>query len=663
MQKASNEKKIVKFQNGLSSDEEEDTDESGEDLNRQFNKFQLLDADGDEVDHGSDDSAENESDDDYVDGEQEDAAESKQSTILKEKKAGSSSQAADKKPNRKRRNKAKVAKSDDIDDLIQLYGADKGASTSKDSSSQPLIDPRIKLLKLDMRNLIPEAELKRMFGKSVLKEDKSKEQKSKINALHGQFRSRFVTDSQDARIIAALSIPGPKMELDDVFNVQEQWKVGSKKNDQSETVSDKKPTSKRANKHNKANVFKSETPTYFKFVHDKNYQAAQMLFLEAAQVGNSDAIIANLNAYPVHIESLVQLSDMIRVTEDFKAASEFVERALLVFEKGFHVKFNPATANCRLSYKRPENRTFFITIFKHIYYCNRRGLRRTPLEYTKLLLALDPETDPLFATLMIDFYAIRSEEYDYLIEFAEKWTNMAKLPNINFSLALAHFMKSKNLKFGKSVCESSAQLANELLEKALLRFPNFIISLLEACSAEPDTELKKCDYFDYSVYGTRYKTVPEAVELLVALYVERTSMLWKQKQVLTWLESVIADIVKRFANKELKDDGLNYKHWTVFEGPSPRNLLRHIALSDMKLKVPASSTQASFLDIDPYPPESLPSYTSHAAQIASGGANNTSNASLPGFPGLFLRSILPSFSLTNNEQTNNSNNNDNNRPT
>lgn len=391
-------------------------------------------------------------------------------------------------------------------------------------------------------------------------------------------------------------------------------------------------------------------PTYFRFVHDKSYQIAHSNFLNAAQRGYSEAIMQNLSIFPTHVESLLQLSDMIRVSEDYKTASDFVERCILIFERGFHQRFNLASANCRLSYKRPENRTFFITIFKHIMYCNRRGLRRTPLEYSKLLLALDPITDPLFTVLLMDFYSIRSEEYDYLIEFISKWQHLSKLPNMKFSLALAHFMKSRSSKRGKAASDDSSNLADEYLQEALLNYPNFIIPLLEVCNAEPDSELKKCTYFDYSVYSNKYKTVPEAVDLLVNIYVQRNSNIWKAKNVMAWLEKNIAILVERFTKKELVDTNQQVEYWSSFRGPSPRNLLRHVVLSDLKVKLPPSATTSTVLDIDPFPPtDSIISY-SREVVIPTTSSSNLDAPSI-GFPGLFIRSILPSFSLTSGEHS------------
>ena len=82
--------------------------------------------------------------------------------------------------------------------------------------------------------------------------------------------------------------------------------------------------------------------------------------------------------------------------------------------------------------------------------------------------SLDPDTDPLCALLMIDFYAIRSDEYGYLTQLYDVWDssrNLRNLPNFAFSVPLALFYNSDAESSGRDrannmvgVCESSAEM-------------------------------------------------------------------------------------------------------------------------------------------------------------------------------------------------------------
>jgi Transcriptional repressor TCF25 len=56
--------------------------------------------------------------------------------------------------------------------------------------------------------------------------------------------------------------------------------------------------------------------------------------------------------------------------------------------------------------------------------------------------SFDPDNDPLGIVLMIDFYALRAEQYTYLIRMHSEWEshrNLSQLPNFAFSVPLAMF--------------------------------------------------------------------------------------------------------------------------------------------------------------------------------------------------------------------------------
>ena len=41
--------------------------------------------------------------------------------------------------------------------------------------------------------------------------------------------------------------------------------------------------------------------------------------------------------------------------------------------------------------------------------------------YCIFVFSLDPDGDPLCSLLMIDYYAIRSEQYDFLVRLYQEW--------------------------------------------------------------------------------------------------------------------------------------------------------------------------------------------------------------------------------------------------
>ena len=67
--------------------------------------------------------------------------------------------------------------------------------------------------------------------------------------------------------------------------------------------------------------------------------------------------------------------------------------------------------------------------------------------YTIIIIySLDPDVDPLCVLLMLDFYALRSDEYLYLTQLYELWNstrNLRILPNFALSVPLAMFHTSQ----------------------------------------------------------------------------------------------------------------------------------------------------------------------------------------------------------------------------
>lgn len=95
---------------------------------------------------------------------------------------------------------------------------------------------------------------------------------------------------------------------------------------------------------------------YFTYEHSSSYRQVQNKFLEAVESLNPDNIVAIINEHPYHVDALIQLSDLCRLSEDLAMAAEFIERALYCLECAFHPLFNIAQGNCRLDYRRQENR-------------------------------------------------------------------------------------------------------------------------------------------------------------------------------------------------------------------------------------------------------------------------------------------------------------------
>ncbi|XP_050475334.1 transcription factor 25 [Bombus huntii] len=359
---------------------------------------------------------------------------------------------------------------------------------------------------------------------------------------------------------------------------------------------------------------------YFVYDHSPSYRQVQLKFLEAVESSNHENILSIINMHSYHVDALLQLAELCKHNDDLAMAAQLTERALYCLECAFHPLFNYTTALCRLDYRKQQNRALFITLFKHINFVGGRACYRTSLEFCKLLLSLDPEGDPLAVVLCLDFYALRAKEYEWFIEFCNLWDstrNLTQLPNIAYSLALAHFHLG------------NTSIANELLQNALIMFPGVLMQLLEKCGIQPDEMIRSYDFFNTKAV---ISTSPP-LEKLQNLYVDRNFRLWKDVDLLPWLRENVHTVLNRVNSQ---DDYVKYcevKRRKRYQGRLPKNILRYIILSDIRnINVNFHEVQidGSILSHDPLPPvDSIDIYKRPATSTRS----NRNNA---GFLSLFL---------------------------
>lgn len=367
---------------------------------------------------------------------------------------------------------------------------------------------------------------------------------------------------------------------------------------------------------------------YFTYEHSVNYQQVQLKFLEAVESLNPDNIVAIINTHPYHVDALIQLSDLCRLSEDLQMAAELIERALYCLECAFHPSFSFASGNCRFDYRKQENRALFIALFTHLTFVGGRACYRTALEFCKVLLSLDPEGDPLAVVLAVDFYALRAQKYDWFIQIASEWEatrNLSQLPNFAYSVAVAHFQLSA----GKDV-----ELAHHLLQNALIMFPAVLLPLLEKCGVQPDARVS-----GHSFFALAQNNQSSALTQLTTLYVARCYHVWKESELLPWLERNVHAVLDR-----VEADDPFVKECEAKRGkryPSlPYNVRRHIILSDLK-DVPPSfceGYQSPVLSFDPLPPVDSINIYNRPQRLRS--YDNSTVVSI------FFRSIMPNFNLS-----------------
>lgn len=131
-----------------------------------------------------------------------------------------------------------------------------------------------------------------------------------------------------------------------------------------------------------------------------------------------------------------------------------------------------------------------------------------------MLVALDPDSDPLAMILIMDYYAIRAREYSWLVELFDQWDyekNFTLLPNMSYSVAQALFYlnrgknhvdfqtyDSKHVRMLLSSCiflDGDLSRANEMLQMALLMFPGVLKPLLDKIGVKVDSRVENHNFF------------------------------------------------------------------------------------------------------------------------------------------------------------------------
>ncbi|XP_023363262.1 transcription factor 25 isoform X3 [Otolemur garnettii] len=378
--------------------------------------------------------------------------------------------------------------------------------------------------------------------------------------------------------------------------------------------------------------------SFFTFEHSEEYQQAQHKFLAAVESMEPNNIVVLLQTSPYHVDSLLQLSDACRFQEDQEMARDLIERALYSMECAFHPLFSLTSGTCRLDYRRPENRSFYLALYKQMSFLEKRGCPRTALEYCKLILSLEPDEDPLCMLLLVDHLALRARNYEYLIHLFQEWEghrNLSQLPNFAFSVPLAYFLLSQQTDLPEQELSSAREKASLLIQQALIMFPGVLMPLLEYCSVRPDAAVSSHCFFGPNAEISQ----PPALSQLVSLYLGRSHFLWKEPITMSWLEDNVREVLQAVDAGDPAVEACESRRKVLYQR-APRNIHRHVILSEIKEAVaalPPDVTTQSVMGFDPLPPlDTIYSYV-RPERLSPVSRGNTI--------ALFFRSLLPNYAM------------------
>jgi hypothetical protein len=362
--------------------------------------------------------------------------------------------------------------------LIEVNKNDntKTELSKEDSEKLQLLKDCHRLLQIESKNLNSDNEMIRRFGAKTVQNERAAAAAAAGNQQQQRGRGHQNPRGSNSR---------PIFRSNTIVNKKDNWPEFKKLGLSMSIVE----TKQIGNTDNKI--------IEFTFNHNKEYQTIQHAFLDAVESMDHNNIMGILQICPYHIDSLIQLSDVSRMQDDTQIAAILIERALFAIQNSFHSLFNITTKSGGsghfLNYNRVENRGIYICLFKHVNYVGGKACYRTALELTKLLLSFDIVGDPLAAILLLDFYAIRSSQYEYLIDFYETFNptkHLYLLPNMAMSTALAHFYL-----YDKTKDANHLDKSNQMLQECLIRFPVILMEILDKCGIIPDKEVEKCWIF------------------------------------------------------------------------------------------------------------------------------------------------------------------------
>lgn len=294
------------------------------------------------------------------------------------------------------------------------------------------------------------------------------------------------------------------------------------------------------------------------------------------------------------------MSEIAKQQRDNATASELLERALFTFGRSVHSTFsnNLAAGKARLDFRRPENREFWLAIWRYIGTLTVRATWRTAFEWAKLMLAMDPEQDPYCIRLMFDQLALRGRESQAVVDLVESdyLQRLWKVPpNLAFSVALAH----DRLK--------QPQKARSTLRNAVKEYPWLAARL---CKELDITPIPK------PIWGKEPNG--DYQELLCQLYVPKAKDLWNT----TEATSLLVEICYSF-EEEL---GLGEDPYWLAQIPET-DLARHVILSDDRnlMSLLDTRVKSKFTSVsDPLPPDdSMQSYDASGISSNSSGGRRT----------------------------------------
>lgn len=348
--------------------------------------------------------------------------------------------------------------------------------------------------------------------------------------------------------------------------------------------------------------------------YSKKYKGVTKSFIHMVMSGDPEGFWQLLRAFPYHADTLLQLSEVYTHREEHATAADFIDRALFTYERAFVGAFNFTMGINRLDFDHVENRPFFLALHRQVADLQRRGCVRSAFEFGKLLLSLDPSSDPHGSLLHLDFLSLKSGQAQWLLDmwnaYGEKSMaadskrfNVRSLPGWAYARALALFT-IENTKHDIEHEQSTVALT-----EAIQKFPSVIPLLADKADIALSSDVRSAPIFRIRTDANILSSEADSIlHLLSHLYAQRSHSLWKAKAPATWLEDTVKKTFASpsFARNTSPTPPADFRALFL----SPRltySIYRHVLVLESSYRslfsfFPSSVISARQLACDPLPP-------------------------------------------------------------
>ncbi|KAF2441483.1 DUF654-domain-containing protein [Karstenula rhodostoma CBS 690.94] len=465
---------------------------------------------------------------------------------------------------------------DEIDQALLALNLSSGAKSSSDdqptSATSGEMQQLFSALSIDTTHLHAANEMRKLFGRAAVQGNDEDEPRARNRRQQGGIAAAAAGRNQPGgRNLASLGL-----RRNIFIQGKEEWPRATLGGLGMEVVEKR-----------------DDGTVEYRFVHNNSYQAVQQQFETCVASMDPERMVQLMHFNPYHISTLLQVSEIAKQQRDNATSGELLERALFAFGRAVHSTFahNLSQGKARLDFRRPENREFWLAVWRYIATLGIRATWRTAFEWAKLLISLSPEDDPYCMRLIIDQLALRGREPQALVDLveADHLERAWKIPpNLAFSVAIAHDRLKNPTK------------ARTALRSAIKEYPWIASRICKELDISPIPK---------SVWGKEPNG--DHQELLTQLYVPQAKDLWNTTEGTTLLVEVCYSI----------DEPLGAGEDPYWLAPiNETDLARHIILSDspplLALLDPAVKNKYTSTS-DPLPPDDeLRSYSASAGTTA-----------------------------------------------